>query len=228
MSRGPAFAYRYQTHRDPGPTFHPREARTPARPGCGCSYRDHDRHAGPRNNAPNPIFSDCSKAQLAGQNPPNYRPEYPNVFSARGREAFNAHRQDGRGSGLVQDVLCSPARTPAAESRRPGLCAAPANIKRSTFSRVIAPLRTASSREWLRRDLLSDPENRTFRENLSADGSEFLRPAVLACKTCTPCRGMAPCAKLGTVIRRSGATRRGREENHVSVRTLQGVDRTPE
>ncbi len=58
-------------------------------------------------------------------------------LSTRNPEAFNTHRQGGRGSGLVQDVLCSPARIPAAESRRRGPCAAPANIKRSTFSRVI-------------------------------------------------------------------------------------------
>jgi hypothetical protein len=47
-------------------------------------------------------------------------------------------------------------------------------------------------------------------------------------RTCTPCLGRAPYAKSGTIIRISGATRRGREENHVSVRTLQGFDRTPE
>ena len=90
-------------------------------------------HAGPRTKGPNPIFADCLKAQLAGPNPPNHGPECPDVCSTRVPEAFNTHSQDGRGSGSVQDVLRSLARIPAAESRRKGLCAAPANVKRSTF-----------------------------------------------------------------------------------------------
>jgi hypothetical protein len=140
-------ACRCQTHHDPGPTFQPRDASAPARSGCGCSYRDRHCHAGPRNKAPNPIFSDCSKAQSPGPNPPNYRPECPDVFSSRVPEAFNAHRQDSRGSGLVQDVLRSPARIPAAESPRRGLCATPANVKRSAFSRIALapPCRYATS-----------------------------------------------------------------------------------
>jgi hypothetical protein len=100
-------------------------------------FRDHRRPAGLRPKAPNPIFSDCSKAQLPGPHSPNHRPECPNVRSTPVPEAFNTHRHDGRGSGLVQDVLRSLARIPAAESRRRGLCAAPANVKRSTFQRVV-------------------------------------------------------------------------------------------
>jgi hypothetical protein len=73
------------------------------------------------------------KGPIAGPKPSKPRPECPDVFSTRVPEAFNTHRQDGRGSGLVQDVLRSPARIPAAESRRRGLCAAPANVKRCTF-----------------------------------------------------------------------------------------------
>jgi hypothetical protein len=129
----PALAYRCQTHHDPGATFQPRKASTPASSGCGCLFRDHRRPAGLRPKAPNPIFSDCSKAQLPGPHSPNHRPECPNVRSTPVPEAFNTHRHDGRGSGLVQDVLRSPARIPAAESRRRGLCAAPANVKRSTL-----------------------------------------------------------------------------------------------
>jgi hypothetical protein len=50
---------------------------------------------------------------------------------------FNAHSPDGGGSGLVQHVLRSPARIPAVESPRRGLCAAPASVKRCTLSCVI-------------------------------------------------------------------------------------------
>ena len=63
----------------------------------------------------------------------------PQCLFHSGPEAFNTHRHDGRGSGLVQDVLRSLARIPAAEPRRRGLCAAPANVKRSTFPRLIGP-----------------------------------------------------------------------------------------
>ncbi len=52
----------------------------------------------------------------------------------KGPGPFNAHSQDGGGSGLVQHVLCSPARIPAADHSRRGLCAAPASIKRCTLS----------------------------------------------------------------------------------------------
>jgi hypothetical protein len=84
-----------------------------------------------------PMFSDCSEAQLPGPHSPNHRPECLNVCSTPVPEAFNTHRHDGRGSGLVQDVLRSLARIPAVESRQRGLCAAPTNVKRSTFPRVI-------------------------------------------------------------------------------------------
>ena len=97
-----------------------------SRPPSPCRYKDQR----PKSN-----ILRLLKGPIARPEPPNHRPEYPDVFSTRGPEAFNAHRQDGRGSGLVQDVLCSPARIQL-RIRRRGLCAAPANIKRSTFSRV--------------------------------------------------------------------------------------------
>jgi hypothetical protein len=193
-------AYGCQTHHDPGPTFQPRDASAPARSGCGCSYRDRHCHAGPRTKAPNPIFSDCSKAQSPGPNPPNYRPEYPDAFSTRVPEAFNTHRQDGRGSGLVQGVLRSTARIPAAESRRRGLCAAPANVKRSAFPRVISqPVGDAVI--WAPRQLRSlnrghatdDPTIRRYRSNkahapLTVDGRADIDD--LGNQVCGPSRAL--------------------------------------
>jgi hypothetical protein len=46
---------------------------------------------------------------------------------------FNAHSSGGRGSGLVQYVFRPPARIPAAEPVRRGLCAAPPGEKRYRF-----------------------------------------------------------------------------------------------
>ena len=97
-----------------------------------------------RSAAPNPIFSDCSKAQLPGPHSPNHRRQCPNVCSTPVPEAFNTHRHDDRASGLVQDVLRSLARIPAAEPRRRGLCAAPANVKRSTLRKTLYLLRPIS------------------------------------------------------------------------------------
>jgi hypothetical protein len=48
--------------------------------------------------------------------------------------AFNAHSPGDGGSGLVQPVFRSPARIPAAESTRRGLCAAPPSEKRYTLT----------------------------------------------------------------------------------------------
>ena len=42
------------------------------------------------------------------------------------------------GGAFVQHVLCSPARIPAADPPRSGLCAAPASIKRCTLSYTIS------------------------------------------------------------------------------------------
>src|ERR1700719_2770087 len=50
--------------------------------------------------------------------------------------AFNAHNPGDGGSGLVQPVFRSPARTPSAESTRKGLCTAPPSEKRYTLSRI--------------------------------------------------------------------------------------------
>src|SRR5271165_739700 len=50
--------------------------------------------------------------------------------------AFNAHSSGDGGSGLVQPVFRSPARIPAAETTRRGLCAAPPSEKRYTLSRI--------------------------------------------------------------------------------------------
>src|ERR1700674_1244406 len=46
---------------------------------------------------------------------------------------FNAHSPGAGGSGLVQYVFRSPARNPARQSSRRGLCAAPLSEKRSSL-----------------------------------------------------------------------------------------------
>jgi hypothetical protein len=61
---------------------------------------------------------------------PSRHPKRPDGMPTKGPGPFNAHSQDGGGSGLVQHVLCSPARIPAADPSRSGPCAAPASIKR--------------------------------------------------------------------------------------------------
>jgi hypothetical protein len=108
------------------------------------------------------------KGPIAGPKPSKPRPECPDVFSTRVPEAFNTHRQDGRGSGLVQDVLRSPARIPAAESRRRGLCAAPANVKRCTFSRVIFEPKIDQTRDC--RCALNSFSDTAYREPFSEAG----------------------------------------------------------
>jgi hypothetical protein len=65
-----------------------------------------------------------------GSRPPPGMPRRPTS-----KRQFNAHNPGGRGSGLVQPVFRSPARIPAAESTRRGLCAAPPSEKRYTLSR---------------------------------------------------------------------------------------------
>jgi hypothetical protein len=58
------------------------------------------------------------------------------VASAKDAAAFNTHSPGGGGSGLAQQVFRSPARIPASEAGRKGLCAAPASEKRYSLSIV--------------------------------------------------------------------------------------------
>jgi hypothetical protein len=76
----------------------------------------------------------CSRAWSPLRMAPNCQPKRPDGMPTKGPGPFNAHSQDGEGSGLVQHVLCSPARIPAADPSRRGPCAAPASIKRCTLS----------------------------------------------------------------------------------------------
>src|SRR3954454_24073491 len=57
----------------------------------------------------------------------------PVVVTAKDAAAFNTHSPGGGGSGLAQQVFRSPARIPASEAGRKGLCAAPASEKRYSF-----------------------------------------------------------------------------------------------
>src|SRR6267142_2815900 len=65
---------------------------------------------------------------------PDRHPGCPGAPPANVRGTFNAHSPGDGGSGLVQPVFRSPARIPAAESSRRGLCAAPPSEKRYTLS----------------------------------------------------------------------------------------------
>src|SRR5437763_9159767 len=79
---------------------------------------------------------------------PDRHPGCPGAPPANVRGAFNAHSPGDGGSGLVQPVFRSPARIPAAESIRKGLCAAPPSEKRYTLS-YIEP--TTAARATLQR-----------------------------------------------------------------------------
>src|SRR5258707_14297203 len=57
----------------------------------------------------------------------------PRCPTSKSPGAFNAHNPGDGGSGLVQPVFRSPARIPAAESSRRGLCAAPTSEKRLRY-----------------------------------------------------------------------------------------------
>src|SRR3954453_22912821 len=61
----------------------------------------------------------------------------PLVASAKDVAAFNTHSPGGGGSGLAQQVFRSPARIPASEAGRKGLCAAPASEKRYSLSGIV-------------------------------------------------------------------------------------------
>src|SRR5208283_650488 len=78
-----------------------------------------------------------SKASLARPMPACCPSDGPVGTSAKDAAAFNTHSPGCGGSGLAQQVFRSPARIPAAESRRHGLCAAPASEKRYSLSRVV-------------------------------------------------------------------------------------------
>src|ERR1700720_3319234 len=65
---------------------------------------------------------------------PDRHPGCPGAPPANVRGAFNAHSPGDGGTGLVQPVFRSPARIPAAETTRRGLCAAPPSEKRYTLS----------------------------------------------------------------------------------------------
>src|SRR5712672_3069821 len=76
---------------------------------------------------------------------PDRHPGCPGAPPANVRGAFNAHSPGDGGSGLVQPVFRSPARIPAAESSRRGLCAAPPSEKRYTLSHISAVAMPPSS-----------------------------------------------------------------------------------
>jgi hypothetical protein len=62
----------------------------------------------------------------------------------------------------------------------------------------------------------------------SSAGRPGCRPGLSGAKNLHTMPRKGALCEIEDGIRRSGAPRRGREENHVSVRALQGVDRTPE
>src|ERR1700719_4648979 len=76
--------------------------------------------------------------------PPTKRTLARRVFECPLRECrrrpssrlFNAHNPGDGGSGLVQPVFRSPARIPAAQATRRGLCTAPPSEKRYTLSHI--------------------------------------------------------------------------------------------
>jgi hypothetical protein len=148
VSHGPGCASRPRIHHDRKSAFRQRHAGTPGKSGRECLCHEGQCGAGTGDKRANSGLAACSSVwpprRLAG----NRRPKRPDGTPERDPGPFNAHSPDGRGSGLVQHVLRSPARIPAVESSRRDLCAAPASVKRCTLSRVSGERRKKIDGSW--------------------------------------------------------------------------------